>query len=239
MVATTAALQPQYAWYYQGELVGTSSTLELIVPALFATGEPLPSLQVTDLSTGCNKTITQPDNILITSPPTPLLVNTFATPASSINSNNGFIALSVIGGISPYQTIWSPALPGNAPINLAPGTYCFTVTDAGGCAVSDCVTIDYISSATDLEEDGFRLNPNPIVGGYMLHLTLPTSFLNEKIHYTLSDMQGRKVVEQSLENGSQHIDIQTLTTWSPGVYMLLLQSGDEYLCKRILLLSGA
>jgi hypothetical protein len=112
------------------------------------------------------------------------------------------------------------------------------VTDAGGCVVSNCVTIDYISAATDLEEDGFRLNPNPIVGGYMLQLTLPTSFLNEKIHYTLSDMQGRKVVEQSLENGSQHIDIQTLTTWSPGVYMLLLQSGDEYLCKRILLLSG-
>ncbi|MEA3445372.1 MAG: SprB repeat-containing protein, partial [Bacteroidota bacterium] len=56
--------------------------------------------------------------------------------------NDGFINVSVTGGVTPYVYTWSNTATTEDLSNLGPGTYCLTVTDANQCVeVLTCVTI--------------------------------------------------------------------------------------------------
>ncbi len=85
------------------------------------------SLTVTDNS-GCNAvqfaTVGQPDSMTFVISPTYLLCD---------YESNGAIKLNPIGGIPPYEALWSNADTGLSITNLPPGEYYVTVTDAAGC----------------------------------------------------------------------------------------------------------
>lgn len=49
-------------------------------------------------------------------------------------SNNGEASVSVSGGTSPYQYLWSNGATSQMISNLAAGTYEVTVTDSNGCS---------------------------------------------------------------------------------------------------------
>jgi gliding motility-associated-like protein len=69
-----------------------------------------------------------------------LTVTSTITPAGT-SGNNGQISLDISGGQPGYTVNWSNGASGNPLTNLAPGEYCVTVTDQGGCTFSDCYTI--------------------------------------------------------------------------------------------------
>ena len=60
------------------------------------------------------------------------------------NARNGSVMLITSGGVAPYAYQW-PATAGNqtgqTAVNLAPGTYVVTVTDANNCTTTQSVTI--------------------------------------------------------------------------------------------------
>ncbi len=56
-------------------------------------------------------------------------------------SNDGSIYADVNGGVPPYSYAWSGGLSGSNPINVTPGTYTLTVTDANGCTGSGSATV--------------------------------------------------------------------------------------------------
>jgi hypothetical protein len=64
-----------------------------------------------------------------------------ANNVSCFGLNNGSITLTVTGGATPYQFSWSNGATTQNISNLAPGTYCVTVTDGAGCSAAACATI--------------------------------------------------------------------------------------------------
>ena len=73
-----------------------------------------------------NYTITEPDK---------LVVNYNVGNASSVSSNDGFIDLTVSGGISPYSYYWTTSPTQNTQDinNLYPGLYTVYVVDSNNC----------------------------------------------------------------------------------------------------------
>lgn len=67
-----------------------------------------------------------------------------------LTSNNGFIEIQAVGGVSPYTYLWStqPLQTSNTAVNLGEGTYQYTVTDAQGCHVIDSITLVYSNLLT-------------------------------------------------------------------------------------------
>lgn len=56
-------------------------------------------------------------------------------------SCSGSIGINGIGGVAPYQYIWSNGAIGPQITNLCVGTYCVTITDANGCSATQCYSI--------------------------------------------------------------------------------------------------
>ena len=69
----------------------------------------------------------------------PLAIDADVT--SSTNGNNdGAVTITVTGGVSPYQYLWDDGSSGPERVNLGPGVYSVTVTDACG----NLATLDVI-----------------------------------------------------------------------------------------------
>lgn len=85
---------------------------------------------------GCTATLT----FTITQP-TQLTATATSTPAACGN-NNGSATVTPGGGVGPYGCTWLPSGgPGLNAINLAAGTYTYTVTDANGCTLTQTVNV--------------------------------------------------------------------------------------------------
>ncbi len=69
------------------------------------------------------------------------------THATSISSNDGAISLNVVGGAADYYYDWEGLSINNQNVNnqnifnLAPGSYCVTVTDINNCRAGICVEV--------------------------------------------------------------------------------------------------
>ncbi|MCX7954938.1 MAG: gliding motility-associated C-terminal domain-containing protein [Bacteroidales bacterium] len=68
-----------------------------------------------------------------------LSVSALVKNVSCNGNNDGAISLIINGGIAPYTVSWNDSIVD--PINLGPGTYYYTVTDAQNCSISGSVEI--------------------------------------------------------------------------------------------------
>ncbi|MCB0518400.1 MAG: HYR domain-containing protein [Lewinellaceae bacterium] len=85
----------------------------------------------------CTKTI----QVNITQPPA-LAGAATATSETSVGANDGTATINPSGGVSPYQYNWSNNATTPTINNLSPAEYCATVTDANGCTITGCATVD-------------------------------------------------------------------------------------------------
>ena len=93
---------------------------------------------------------------------------------SSSGASDGMITVSP-GGTAPFTFVWnSGSLTGDTLMNLVPGSYQVTVTDANGCSASATFVVDPAPNAIgDLKTGGLlSLSPNPARG----ELTIKASF---------------------------------------------------------------
>jgi PKD repeat protein len=74
---------------------------------------------------------------------TPLTITTSSTPASSSISNDGTATVVVSSGIPPYSYSWNttPLQTTQTAINLSPGNYTVSITDATSCSATASVEV--------------------------------------------------------------------------------------------------
>lgn len=135
----------------------------------------------------------------------------------------GFITISVEGGVGDYTYVWSNGATDEDLIDLTEGAYSVTVTDGNGCiATADGFVITSISELSN--GTTVSIYPNPTNAEFRLNLA---GLKGEKVSYTIVDGQGRLVISKELgnTNGSRNelVDVRTL---SAGVYFLNVVSGD-------------
>ena len=68
-------------------------------------------------------------------------VSVLVTDVTCYGENNGRVAISVSGGIQPYNYLWSDGQTGQIIDSLSPTDYSVTITDAAGCSWVEIMTI--------------------------------------------------------------------------------------------------
>ena len=119
-----------YAWS-NGETTESASTL--------AAGTY--TVVVTD-----GENCTAETSVVITQPAV-LVPNTSSTPQMASGVNDGTATASPTGGTSGYTYNWSNTETTQTIIDLAPGTYTVTVTDANGCTAVQSTTVNAFNCA--------------------------------------------------------------------------------------------
>ena len=94
------------------------------------------TLIATDDTTLCTSTIT----FTIATPP-PMIVSGIVSNVSMFGLSDGSISITISGGMSPYNYIWSNGATTQNITNLIAGTYTVFVTDMSGCVVEQTFTI--------------------------------------------------------------------------------------------------
>lgn len=130
---------------------------------------------------------------------------------------DGMAEITVTGGTSPYEVVWSDpnSQTGILAVYLSNGWYYANITDANGCSLVDSVFIHTLS-LTDLTSADQIVFPNPAKD--VITISNPAT-----LAYLMYDMKGKLICE-----GNQlSIDVRAL---SSGAYMLKLvsDSGVHY-----------
>lgn len=78
----------------------------------------------------------QPENVLS--------VTEASVSSTCVGANNGSIALTPLNAQGPVSYVWSPAVAGdtNVAINLAPGTYQYTISDSANTITGTVVILE-------------------------------------------------------------------------------------------------
>ena len=91
------------------------------------------------------------------------------TAATCPNSLDGSASISVLGGTSPYQYVWSNGVDTEDQSALAPGTYNVTVTDDRDCAITRPVSIQ---ASSPLNISALKIKPGCGDTDGAIHLSL-------------------------------------------------------------------
>jgi choice-of-anchor B domain-containing protein len=152
--------------------------------------------------------------------------------ASSQSSNTGKAWVNIVSGAAPYSYLWDD--PANqqtdTAINLAPGTYHITVTDANGCSSTDSVIIGVNTGIGQNKNEYISVFPNPFKG----NLTLAYHFneMKEPIQVLIYDLTGKLVYNNLITKTEGNLNIKTDLT--QGTYLLQVKYNSGILfVKRL------
>lgn len=113
--------------YHWGNNATTGVLSNLTAAAYYAT--------VTDAN-GCSV-----NKQIFVNQPIKLVANTVVTNISCFGANDGAVNLTITGGVTPYDYVWSNGATTEDLSGLAPGAKSVIVTDGNGCGISKSVTI--------------------------------------------------------------------------------------------------
>ncbi len=122
--------QPPYAFLWSNSSV--SEDLLNIAPGNYV-------VTVTD-NAACSSTA----SVVITEPSALALTSSFTNPSCETNGADGSITLNINGGTLPYQYSWSGGVGSASLLNIAPGNYRVTVSDANSCTVVAAFSLAYV-----------------------------------------------------------------------------------------------
>lgn len=156
----------------------------------------------------------QVSDTLVIPEPAPIEVFYTLQNASCVGCSDGSIVFdSITGGINPL-------LP--APmLNLSPGNYSLTITDAAGCfeVIQFEIGVTIKTQETTLEY-GLKLAPNPVASGGTTWLEWADQ---EIATVRILDLQGSILEEKQL---APNTSLQLSAHWPPGIYRVDLRSAS-------------
>ncbi len=131
------------------------------------------------LDYGAVVSISEPDSLMLTI-------------SSSANScegmDNGNIAIEVVGGMPPYEFLWSDGSTDSVRVDLQPDTYVLTVTDANGCENMASEIVDEIPAfSVGIEMNGTTEENRPVFEGETIELSVITDATNPTYQWSPSD----------------------------------------------------
>jgi len=124
-----------------GTVISTTSTIEVFEPGFY-------ELIVTDFSTGC----VDSDEVLVDLD-SGFMLSIGLVDVSCFGQADGSIVVNIAGGTPPYIIEWEDSI---VPMDLPPGLYTVSVSDASGCM---SVAIAQISEPSPLSIE-FTINAN-------------------------------------------------------------------------------
>jgi hypothetical protein len=162
---------------------------------------------------------------------TPISLSASVINESAPNTNDGAVNLSIVGGLPPYQYLWSNGGITQNLSGLSGGTYTVTIADANGCTETLSVTITTTSSITEAATfQHFLLSPNPSNGMATLSLKLHQS---AALRVEIRDWTGRLI----LGNPTVQTDILSIPidlTLSPaGMYTVTVWVGSQVFVRKL------
>ena len=88
--------------------------------------------------------ITWEDFVSLHEPDALLLSANINNALCNLSTDDGSIDVTVTGGTSPYNFLWSNGFTGNNPADLYPGDYTLSLMDANGCLEEETYTLGFI-----------------------------------------------------------------------------------------------
>ncbi len=115
--------------------------------------------------------------------------------------------------------------------NLSAGTYCLLVTDAMGCQITSCATVDQVTNLQDQElNEQINIAPNPVKD----LLTIDFGDLgNEFAEIQLFNDKGQLL---QIKHKEKNLGIMKLETFQipEGLYLLKVIVDDRIVVKKII-----
>ena len=139
LVITGGSGQFTYNWLPN---VGNTATVTQLAAGTYA-------VTVVDMSNGQTAT---GQYVVASAPP----ITVTPTITASTTGTNGSIALTVTGGTPGFTYVWNTGATTSSISNLAPGSFCVTITDQQNCTRTSCFTVPsaplaFSSVTTDAE----------------------------------------------------------------------------------------
>lgn len=182
-----------------------------------------------NLSPGTYEVFAEDDNGCISSTSiitlsNPALLESAIVPTieSAPGALDGMAEITVTGGTSPYEIVWSDpnSQTGILAVYLSNGWYFANITDANGCSMMDSVFIHTLS-LTDLTSADQIVFPNPAKD--VITISNPST-----LAYVMYDMKGKLICE----GDELLIDVRAL---SSGAYMLKLVSDSRVHYSKVMI----
>ncbi|MBK9721625.1 MAG: T9SS type A sorting domain-containing protein [Saprospiraceae bacterium] len=141
---------------------------------------------------------------------------------SNAGADNGSISLDVEGGIPQYTYLWSNGQLTNPAINLAPGDYTCSLTDANSCIK---VLGPFIVKELTLNNEidfvkQFELRPNPVSSKGSIYVDLDRSKL---FNLSLVNIFGKELWSKQY-SAKSIIELVDVSDFSKGIYFIVLRT---------------
>lgn len=151
---------------------------------------------------------------------------------ASATADNGFIFLTMSGGLPPYTTSWMdfPGLNDLTVNFLASGTYEVTITDAAGCSIDTVFIVQRAVGIEEFSQSTFQAFPNPIKD----NITLRFNSNQKPENIVLLDLSGRKILQFQMEQTSKNEVVFSCEDLATGTYIIQVQFENSSIAyKRI------
>ncbi|HRS53146.1 MAG TPA: metallophosphoesterase [Bacteroidales bacterium] len=184
-----------------------------------------------------NNGCTQTDKTIIKEP-SPIIIQPTIIP----DTNNKCVAsiyLNIVGGIPPYNYLWSAPynnINTSYLLNICNGNYTVTVTDSNGCYNSLTVEINNITQ-NNYEYNNYQDNikitimPNPVKN--YIKLLLP--YVSDYVEISLFNLTGKIIFNKSIYNSINKEVTITLNNVTGGLYYISIKTIKETIIRKIVI----
>jgi hypothetical protein len=149
-------------------------------------------------------------------------------------ANDGAATATVADGTPPYQFEWDNGETGNTVLDLAPGTYDVTVTDANGCIDQTSVTIDASNVNVGIEDiealSSLAIAPNPTTGQTVMSVRFTE---NVDMEVEIISIVGQVITKEYYNQTASEDIVINLSDMPSGIYFVKLNVNGAIYTERI------
>jgi len=145
------------------------------------------------------------------------------TASDEIGGNDGSVDITISGGSSPYNVLWSGSETTEDINGLQAGVYSVTVTDVNGCTSTSSFTVNSQMSVNEHEDEIISIYPNPTSSFVQIN-AMDDRYKNYKLHNSLG-----QVILVGGFNKTLTID---MTVYANGIYHLTIDNKTYKIIRR-------